>query len=1264
MKCQSQEHETAWSKSTKGADVTVSWRTGTVLSIGLAVSLGTTRAGSAERRPTAAQAAAPLGQNAPAVPPTAGPATAVAPPSSTPVAGTVTTPAAPAAEAAQGGTIHGTVAAGTAGKPGGIPLPGVAVTATNTLTGKKYATATDVDGAYAMTIPKNGRYVIRAELAGFAVSTAEIVLNGGAETVALTAKPQDFGLELASRAATEAQRQEAATGARIGASPGNGGSPGNGASLGRGLQNLSVSGGDMDVADASAGAGNNGAAMPTLGNLNDAVTGESAASGSESIAVSGQTGETNGLANFSEDEIRRRVEDGVAQARSNGTLAPGADPTDAIVSMLGGMMGGGGSSDRGGGGGHHGSHGGGGGSSGFGGSGAFRNFNPAQPHGNVFYQGGNSALNSAPWSPTLLPLTNPSAYSNRFGASIAGSPYIPGLTKPDTKQFVFINLTGQKNLNAFLPNPVRVPTALERTGDFSQSTQVINGAVAPVTIYDPTTGQPIAGNNLANARTPVSPQALALLSYYPAPNIATPDPQGYNYQTISNAGSNNVAINTRYIRTIGQSTGSPFGHGGSSSRHGGSSHTPPSLRQNINIGYNYSHAASDLRNIFLPLGGATASNGNALNAGYTIGYGRLSNNASVSWNRSSAATRNYFTDTSNDPTMTAGISVPNQTGGFADPRFYNGLPRLQITNFATLTNQTPSQTINQTISFSDFVSYRHKKHNARFGFDIRRVHADSIGGNNPLGSFSFTGYATESTADKTATAAGSARQATTGSGFADFLLGQATQTSLQAGLNKIHLRENVYDGYAQDDFRMLANLTLNYGLRYEYFGPYTEKNNRLVNLDHNADFTQVDPVQPGQTGTFGGAYPRSLVNPDYTMFAPRFGFAYRLKSNSGLLKETVVRGGYGVSYNTGQFATFARNLTFQPPFAATQTNTLLTMNNPSGCASLTLTGGFNCSSKTIQNDYAVNKNYRLGMVQLYNLNIQKTLPLGIVFNLGYNGSKGSDLDLVRAPNHTTTAVTTTNAQAFTYEDSIAGSHLNQLIVSAQKRQSKGVALGFIYQYSHSIDNASSIGGSTISTAQDDQRLDLEEGNSSFDVRHKVTGNWVLELPFGPNRKFFNKGGSMSHLLDGFSLSGNFTFASGTYFTPQYSATAAQELAGGTYTLRPDRVFSQPIKGPGQLGQFFNKAAFVAPSPTNALGGFGTASRNSIEGPGTVAATASLSRTVELGDTRSFEARVTATNVFNTVQYNQIDTTASSATFGRVLSAEPMRALLAQARYRF
>jgi hypothetical protein len=1134
-----------------------------------------------------------------------------------------TPPEAPAQQPAQaaapaattdGGTIHGTV------KAGNIPLPGVAITATNTLTGKKFATTTDVDGNYAMTIPKSGRYVVRAELTAFASVTHEVKITADA-----TDQTAAFAMELASKAAadTQAATQRTRT-----------------ATQARGTQALDVTGAETGLEDATAGAAANaGGDQPSLRGLGG---GDPSADSSDAIVATGQQGQTNPLANMSEDQLRDRVQNAMDQARQNGGATN--DQINAAVSMLGGLLGGGGGFGGPGGGPPGGGGRGGRGGAGGGGGGNFRNFNPAQPHGSIFYQGGNSALNSAPWQPSLIPEVNPSAYSNRFGVSLAGTPYIPGLTKPDTRQFMFINLTGQKNLNAFSPTPGHVPTNAERMGDFTQ---------AGITLYDPTTGTTsgplVSGNKIVP--TAITTQAMNLLNYYPQCNIncSSNDPTVYNYQTISNAGSNNVAINARYQRQLGQQTGrgGPFGGGGFQRGQGrGTTPQKPVLRQNFNVQYNYSHSAADNRNIFLPLGGANESNGNGLNVGYTINYGRLSNNASVNWNRSSAETRNYFTNTANDPTATVGLTIPNQASSFADPKFYNGLPSISIAPFLGLSNQTPSETINQTISFSDFVAWRKKGHNLRVGVDIRRVHADSIGGNNPLGSYSFTGYATSNPADQVAGFGG----INSGSGFADFLLGLPESTSIQAGLYKDYLRENVYDWYVNDDWRLKSNITLNYGLRYEYFGPYSEKFNHLVNLTgvSSSGISSVGCTTPaGLTySTAAGNVvcasnsSSALVNPDHLLYAPRFGGAWSPKFKWS--KQIVIRGGYGINYNTGQYATFARSLSHQAPFSATQNNSapIPSKTNPTptatGClttqaaytyttasgavvtrpastANITLQNGFGCSSaETITNNWAVDRNYRLGMVQIYNLNIQKTFGQGILLNIGYNGSKGSNLDVVGTPNGTPNGVTTPGIAAFDYEESAAGAHSNSLVVSLQQRQRKGVALGATYTYLHAIDNASGVGGAVGTPVQNFYRLDLEEGNSSFDQRHNLTGNWLIELPFGPNREFLNKGGVLAKVLDGFGISGSFTFATGNYFTPGYSGNQAEASSGNTFNQRPNRVVGQSVKGPGKLKEYFNTAAFTAP----ASGQYGNASQGSIEGPGTVSVSAALSRTVALKGTNS------------------------------------------------
>ncbi|MFL6304704.1 MAG: carboxypeptidase-like regulatory domain-containing protein, partial [Candidatus Sulfotelmatobacter sp.] len=177
----------------------------------------------------------------------------------TPAPAPATAPA--TAAEANGGTISGTV------KAGAVPLPGVAVTASNTLTGKKYATTTDVNGSFTMSIPRNGRYVVRAELAAFAPDTREVLINAAGENGGKPAQVADFGLQLASRV-QQAEQQATAN-----------------AGVARGLQALSVTGDGAGPTDASANNTDNPVAqLPSLAG----VSGESAAT--ESVTVNGAMG--------------------------------------------------------------------------------------------------------------------------------------------------------------------------------------------------------------------------------------------------------------------------------------------------------------------------------------------------------------------------------------------------------------------------------------------------------------------------------------------------------------------------------------------------------------------------------------------------------------------------------------------------------------------------------------------------------------------------------------------------------------------------------------------------------------------------------------------------------------------------------------------------------------------------------------------------------------------------------------------------------------
>lgn len=1126
------------------------------------------------------------------------PASAPASTSPVPASPTVNNSENQAAQA--GGRLHGRV------KSGAIPLPGVTITAQNTLTGKRYSTTTDVTGAWSLAIPQNGRYVIRTQFAAFAQGAQEAVLNASSHEQTV-----DFQLMLASRAAQQEQREDAQAG-----------------QISQAIRQLTANGaqslnlmnalsGDIDTQGGAAG--ESGAALPSAAGNADFSD--------QSVAISGQSGAVSPLAGVDMDRLRDAIETMRAQSGINVDGVPGG----------GGLFGGGGFGGGFGPGGF-GGFGGRGGRGGFGGGrGNFRGFNPGQPHGAIFWMGSNSALNAEPFSLHGQPQEQPASGMNRFGITFISAPYIPGMTKPSGKDTVFLTLSGSRSSNP-LDEYAIVPTDAERSGDFS--------AAGLPAIYDPTTGQQFTSNGVANAIPAgrISDQAKALLQYFPEPNIAG---AVQNYHLLSTAQSNSTQAGIRYMRSIGANA-SPFGFGG---RDGGGrgAQTSQGLRQSVHVNYNWSHAASDNVNLFPQLGGKTASDSDSLQAGYTVGYKRFTNIFNASWNRSNTNVRNFFT---NGPDIETQIGVlgPNAAPLNSTPLNY-GLPNVQLSDLAGLSEQQPRFAIGQTISISETVAWHLGKHNVRFGGDYRRVHNDFLSSSNATGSFMFTGLFTEDAAG----------DPNTGSALADFLLGLPQQTAINSAVNKSYLRDNVFDAFVQDDWRWKSNFTVNYGLRWEFFAPYTEKNGRLAEVLTNPSqrFTSQTEVQSGQ-----GGLPDALVNPFYKAFAPRIGIAWRPSKP----KQMVVRAGFGMNYTVGSYATFATTMAHQPPFANEQTNQEITAEGaPSTtCVQqgtcLTLAQGFPAPA-TIGN-YALDPHFNVPYVQTWNLDIQKTLRWGIVMNVGYNGSKGNHLDIVTAPRAVPGSPDTDPSNLiFRYEQGAAFYKFNAGTLRVNKRLSDGIALGANYQYSHAIDNAGAVGSVGGVGAQNWTNLLEEEGNSSVDQRHRVSGNYLYELPFGQDKRWVTTG-TGSHILEGFSVSGSFTFASGMPLTPVYSAAVTSVACGTGGTFRPNLTGAPLNQSTGR--QWFSPAAFGEPmaNPQFPCGTFGNAPRNFITGPGTVQNNMALSKTMQLGETRSLEIRATINNVFNTVQYSGVDTNVASPTFGQVVSAGTMRAFQFTSRFRF
>jgi hypothetical protein len=1119
---------------------------------------------------------------APSAPPSAdGGSTQAVPPANVPSAVQTAPPASTSFE------ITGVV------KAGKTPLPGVTVTASNSLTGKKFSVATAANGAYTFTGLPRGRYVVRIEFMGFAAQTQEIVLKP--ET---PAGKFDAEMVLASR-----QQDQGALG--------------NLAALvtaGRGFQSLA-----MDNLSALAGGGAAGMSQGMMGGGQNGnggdmsslpLNGAGAEGPTESVSITGAQGRTQDFGGGSEDDIQEKIQEFRDRSQREGGNLQGGSP-------------------------------GGGGPGGMGGGGPMimrlpRNLNINQPHGMLYASDDSGALDAKSYSLTGLATPKASYNVPRFGAFLGGPLNIPKIFNGGNKTFFFAGWNGNRGSTPYDAFST-VPTLAERSGDFSAATYK-NGS--PVQIFNPKTGQQFQSNGQLNVIDPslISPSAQALLAFIPLPNLNNPT---QNFHYVTSGSSSSDSVNFRLIHNFG-SGGLPFMNFGG----GGGSGGRKRAQNNINFGMNWTRSSTTLVNPFPSLAGGNSLQGLNASAGWVYGRGRATNNFRVNYNHNHVATTNLFSNVQN-------VAGDAGIGGVSTNPFDFGLPGISFTSFAGLTDPVPRRELDQTFTFSDTLSWSRGKHNWRFGGDYRRILQSFRSAKNAEGSFVFTGFATSQVSS-------GAPVANTGYDFADFLLGLPQQTSLQSGTNSYDFRANAFDAYAQDDFRFRPNLSFNLGLRYEYNGPYTEANNQIANLNVASGFTGAQLLVPAGAvlpSGFSGAVPsstRSLVNPDRNNFAPRIGIAWKP------MKQTVVRAGYGINYNLAQYGAIIQNFAFQPPFAVTSTN-ISSLANP-----LTLQSGFPAVGAGVTNNFAVDPNYRLGYVQIWNLDIQRQLPAGLVMNLDYNGSKGTRLDVERA-------ITIAGVQPFIYESSAANSVFHSGSIRLRKRMAHGIAVSATYAYSKSIDDASSIGGGGTVVSQNPFDIAADRGLSSFDQRHKFTGNWIYELPFGENHRLLQRG-ALSHVLDNWQWSGDFTIGSGFYFSPRVLGNSVDINRGVSGSLRAN-VTGAPVSlsSPSTL-EWFNTAAFCSSGSSTPGSGstcanpsgssFGDAGRDIIEGPGQFTFDMNLSKTITVKESRALELRIQAANVFNTAHFTGLNTIVNSLTYGEVTSVGNMRRITLLARFRF
>ena len=361
-----------------------------------------------------------------------------------------------------------------------------------------------------------------------------------------------------------------------------------------------------------------------------------------------------------------------------------------------------------------------------------------------------------------------------------------------------------------------------------------------------------------------------------------------------------------------------------------------------------------------------------------------------------------------------------------------------------------------------------------------------------------------------------------------------------------------------------------------------------------------------------------------------------------------------MNYNLGAYAAIAQKLAGQPPFAVADTNIA------TRTALLHLASAFSQpTGEETTNSYGIDKDYALPAALLWNLDLQREFKGGYTLALSYSGTRGFDLDTLRAPNRSPTGLRIAGVAPFVWQSSDATSLLNSITVRARKRLSHGVSGGISYTFAKSTDNASSIGGGATVVAQDDTNLEAERGRSSFDRRHRLTGDFLLELPWGTGRKWLREGW-LASVLGGWVWTGTVTAESGAPFTARVVGDVTDVARGVNGTLRANLTGAPITISDPSIARWFNTAAFAVP----AAGTYGNAGRNTIEGPGAFLVNMGLIKNFSLGRPRVLSIRVQATNLFNTPQFAAIDTVVNSPTFGRVTRVGSMRSVQFQTRLRF
>jgi hypothetical protein len=761
-----------------------------------------------------------------------------------------------------------------------------------------------------------------------------------------------------------------------------------------------------------------------------------------------------------------------------------------------------------------------------------------QIHGDLWEYFRSDKMNATNWNAK----TSPRFHQNQFGATI-GFPIIKD------KLFIFGDTEANRITNA-QTGIYTVPTALERQGNFSELLNpTLSGQSTAITLYEPNTnGTAVLGSACGNPVNVICPgeidaNASRLINLYPTPNSG---PQLTNNYTVNTPRADNtVQFDARvdwnlsqrdlfygrfsYVHQIVKSA-LPFGPVLDGSGYGG--YIQSNLAENGMGSYTHTFSPSIV---------------NEFRFGYNWG---VFNFETPNGNNSSIASQYGF---GNVPCVPGLCGLPLVTIG----------GQVGLSQFGSTGTSLESQNVYQIL---DNVTFTKGKHSMKYGVALQNIRFYYTYAPTPRGQYDYTGHYTRDPNNPSASA-----------GLADFLTGNMASSNIANG-PPIHDQQWYDSAYVQDDWRISPKLTLNIGLRWEYYQPVQESRNRQINFI---------PTGPANIGTSSGIFlmPSSLrsttlapafltalqqsnvqiqytdnarlVSAQHTNFAPRVGFAYQIDPKS------VIRGGFGIFYG-GLESNGNGNLGANYPFGLSQ-NYIEPTCAPGNCTasngftmetglpaltpvnSAVSLPGFHSSDSVIQTPYTQN----------YSLSFQYSVTNDMVFSLAYVGNESRHLSTYFGVNSLPALYRAgAKTQQFSPYPTLGGigatnfsgySTYNSLQAKLEKRFSHGLNFLATYTWGHAMDDSSSSGG--LSTAVGTRSYYLlgipsEYTNSSYDVRNRVTFNGNYQLPWGKGRAYLNSNRLMDFLVGGWSISDVFTAQGGTPFGIGTNGNSAT-VAGGS-----------------------------------------------------------------------------------------------------------------------